>query len=73
MSLLYHAEIFMLYQKNDRSCKILRDSKIIKGKWQKMKFKYEEQTLHDLTQIHPLVNQNQMPPNKEAVKNTPAL
>lgn len=30
MSLLYHAEIFMLYQKNDNSCKILQDSKIIK-------------------------------------------
>lgn len=38
-----------------------------------MKFKYEEQTLHDLTQMHPLVNQNQIPPNKEVVKNTPAL
>lgn len=38
-----------------------------------MKFKYEEQTLHDLTQMHLLVNQNQIPPNKEVVKNTPAL
>lgn len=36
-----------------------------------MKFKYEEQTLHDLTQMHPLTNKNQMPPNKEVVKNIP--
>lgn len=44
------------------TCKICRASKIIKQKRQETKYKSEEQTLDDLTQVCQLVNENQVPP-----------